>query len=136
VVGHVAEHPRRSVWVGRSTYWTILGNRFAPWLVDLVLARTNVRGQQAPSHDPASDRSNTWSPVPGDAGAHGEFDDEATEHAPLLALTLRPRRTAALAAAAGAVGVGAAALVRGHRRSGSQVFARVTAGRAAGPAGP
>ena len=42
----LAEHPRRSIWVGVSTAYTILGERVAPLLVRAFLARTGVSGQQ------------------------------------------------------------------------------------------
>ena len=51
-VADMAQHPRRSMWVGASTVATILANRIAPALMDRYLARTSVRGQQAPRHDP------------------------------------------------------------------------------------
>lgn len=62
-VAHVAEHPRRVMWIGLPTVLTILGNRVAPALLDHFLARTNVKGQQSPDHDPPAGRSNTWKPV-------------------------------------------------------------------------
>ena len=115
-IAHVAEHPKRSVWVGRSTFETILGNRVAPWFVEWYLARTNVSAQQAPDHDPPSDRTNLWEPVPGDAGAHGAFDDKATTHSPLLAVTLRPVRSALVGVGVAAAAGATAALV-GRGRS-------------------
>ncbi len=54
-VAHVAEHPRRVMWVGLPTALTVLGNRVAPALLDHFLARTNVKGQQSPAHDPAGE---------------------------------------------------------------------------------
>lgn len=115
-IGHVAEHPRRSTWVGHSTFETILGSRVAPWFMEWYLARTNVTAQQAPDHDPAPDRTNLWEPVAGDAGAHGDFDDEATSHSPVLAVTLHRGRTAALGAGAlAASGLVAAAVGRRRR---------------------
>ena len=42
----LAEHPRRNMWVGVSTAYTIIGERLAPWLADLYLAKTGVSGQQ------------------------------------------------------------------------------------------
>ena len=42
----LAEHPRRSIWVGVSTAYTILGERAAPLLVRAFLVRTGVSGQQ------------------------------------------------------------------------------------------
>jgi NAD(P)-dependent dehydrogenase (short-subunit alcohol dehydrogenase family) len=93
-IADMARRPRRSMWVGGSTVATILANRVAPALVDRYLARTNVRAQQAPRHDPPPSRANTWQPVPGDLGAHGEFDDEAHPRSPQAWLTRH--RSAAL----------------------------------------
>ncbi len=42
----LAEHPRRNMWIGISTAYTILGERLAPKLADFYLARTGVSGQQ------------------------------------------------------------------------------------------
>jgi len=67
----------------------------------VVLARANVGAQQAPDHDPSGKRANAnlWKPAPGDAGAHGDFDDEATAHSPALAVTLQPGRSATIGVA-------------------------------------
>lgn len=106
-VAHVAEHPRRSMWVGFPTVLTILGNRFAPSLLDRFLARANVEDQQSPDHDPPGAHSNTWKPVGGpDIAAHGVFDKQAHARSPELWLT---RHRGAVTAAA-LLGVAAAAL--------------------------
>jgi len=82
-VAHVAEHPRRTMWVGLPTALTILGNRVAPSLLDWYLAKTNVKGQQSPDHDPPGGKSNTWEPVYGaEVQAHGSFDERPTRTAP------------------------------------------------------
>jgi len=82
-VAHVAEHPRRTMWVGLPTVLTILGNRVAPSLLDWYLAKTNVKGQQSPDHDPPGGKSNTWEPVYGaEVQAHGSFDEQAYAHSP------------------------------------------------------
>ena len=87
-VAHVAEHPRRTTWVGLPTALTILGNRVAPVLLDRYLARSNVQGQQSPEHDPPGERHNTWEPVYGrEVQAHGSFDDRAHAHSPGLWLS-------------------------------------------------
>ena len=125
-VVHVAEHPRRSLWVGGSTVATILGNRLAPALVEWYLARTNVRAQQAPEHDPPGDRTNIWHAVPEDPGAHGVFGEVSHRHSATLALSLHRRALAV--GAAGAVsavaGVAGAAAGRRHRRPHYQRMAR------------
>lgn len=106
-VAHLAEHPRRTMWVGLPTVLTVLGNRIAPSLLDHFLARTNVEGQQSPQHDPPGERANTWEPVYGsEVQAHGSFDDKAYAHSPeLWVSTHRGLLAAALAGAAGGLGL-------------------------------
>jgi NAD(P)-dependent dehydrogenase (short-subunit alcohol dehydrogenase family) len=110
-IAHVAEHPRRTMWVGLPTALTILGNRFAPLLLDAFLARTNVEGQQSPDHDPPGAQSNTWQPVYGaEVQAHGSFDEQAYAHSPELWVS---RHRGLLAA--GAAAAASAVLVRAAR---------------------
>jgi NAD(P)-dependent dehydrogenase (short-subunit alcohol dehydrogenase family) len=77
-IAYLAEHPRRNMWVGLSTAYTILGERLAPKLLDLYLGRKGVSSQltdrDAPRHG-----SNVFEPRDADAdrGAHGPFDDIA-----------------------------------------------------------
>ena len=71
-----ALHPRREHYVGGSTVAAILGQRIAPPLGDLYLARTGNDAQQ--TDDPERDRpDNLFELVPGDHGAHGQFDSES-----------------------------------------------------------
>jgi hypothetical protein len=89
-VAHVAEHPRRSMWVGLPTVLTILGNRVAPSLLDWYLAKTSVKGQQSPDHDPPGGKSNTWEPVYGaEVQSHGSFDEQAYAYSPELWVSQR-----------------------------------------------
>ncbi len=105
-VAHVAEHPRRVTWVGLPTVLTILGNRVAPALLDHFLARTNVKGQQSPPHDPPAQQSNTWEPVYGaEVQAHGSFDDTAHSRSPELWVSQHRGLLAAVAAAVAVLGV-------------------------------
>ena len=81
-VVYAAEHPkRREYWVGGSTAGTLIANAVAPGLLDRYLARTGFKSQQTGEPRPADEPSNLWRPAdqrPGsDAGAHGEFDDQA-----------------------------------------------------------
>lgn len=109
-VAHVAEHPRRVMWVGLPTSLTILGNRIAPALLDRFLARTNVSGQQSPDHDPPAASSNTWQPVYGnEVQAHGSFDSMSHAHSPGLWVTRHRGLLAGGAAAAAAALVARAA---------------------------
>jgi hypothetical protein len=110
-IAHVAEHPRRTMWVGLPTALTILGNRVAPALLDWYLAKTNVKGQQSPDHDPPGQQHNTWQPVYGDeVAAHGSFDDKAHSRSPELWFS--EHRAAVGAGAALAAGALAAAVTR------------------------
>jgi len=105
-VAHVAEHPRRVTWVGLPTVLTVLGNRVAPALLDHFLARTNVKGQQSPPHDPPGQQSNTWEPVYGaEVKAHGSFDDTAHSRSPELWVSQHRGLLAAGAAAVAVLGV-------------------------------
>ncbi len=92
-----SEHPRRELFVGGSTVATILGNRLAPRLADRYLAATAVDGQQDEEPVEPGRPDDLYEPVPGDPGAHGRFDDEASTRSPTWWLT---RRRAALAASA------------------------------------
>ena len=72
-----AEHYRREWWVGGSTALAIAGNKIAPGIADSYLAR---QGYDAQQHDGAADPhcpNNLDEPVPGDHGAHGDFDNRS-----------------------------------------------------------
>jgi hypothetical protein len=45
-IAYLAEHPRRNMWVGLSTAYTILGERLAPKLLDWYLGRSGVKSPQ------------------------------------------------------------------------------------------
>jgi NAD(P)-dependent dehydrogenase (short-subunit alcohol dehydrogenase family) len=94
----VAEHPRRNIWVGISTAYTILGERVAPALARYYLARTGVKGQQTQADLPRHG-SNVFAPADEDAdrGAHGSFDGEAHSRDPVSWASMH--RDALLAAA-------------------------------------
>jgi NAD(P)-dependent dehydrogenase (short-subunit alcohol dehydrogenase family) len=108
----LAEHPRRNMWIGISTAYTILGERIAPKLADFYLARTGVSGQQIDKELPRLG-SNVDAPRDDDEdqGAHGPFDDKAHATDPVSWLSMH--RRAALGAM-GATGV-TRLLVRRYR---------------------
>ena len=104
-----ARHPRREMWVGRSTPIVIAGNKLAPALADRYLARTGFDAQQ--TDQPVNGdrrRDNLFEPVPGDHGAHGEFDDQAA--ASSLELWASRHQRALLAALGAGILAGAARL--------------------------
>ncbi len=110
---YLAEHPRRNMWVGISTAYTILGERIAPKLLDLYLGRTGVKSQQN-SKDLPRWGSNVFEPQDADVdrGAHGAFDDQAHARDPWLWATTHRAPLAGCLLAAAAL---ATAWMRGHR---------------------
>ncbi|WP_332813729.1 SDR family oxidoreductase [Ramlibacter sp.] len=72
-----ATRPRREFWVGWPAAQAILGHRVIPGLLDRMLGRKAVEGQQSPGPLPSPRPDNLWRPVPGDRGAHGRFDAQA-----------------------------------------------------------
>jgi NADP-dependent 3-hydroxy acid dehydrogenase YdfG len=110
----IAHPERRELKVGYPTVGTIWGNRLVPGLVERYLARTGIEGQQR-DLDVGPDRVDYLdSPVPGDHGAHGDFDDVAIERSLHLAFTTN---RATLLAGTAAVGALLAALLGGRRAS-------------------
>lgn len=101
-VRFVAEHPRRNMWVGTSTVYTILGERFAPKLLDLFLAKSGVPSQQTEDRTPRS-APNMFEPADKDidAGAEGPFTDQQRRRDPQT--WLATHRRAVLTGLAGAV---------------------------------
>jgi NAD(P)-dependent dehydrogenase (short-subunit alcohol dehydrogenase family) len=106
-VRYLVEHPRRNMWVGVSTAYTILGERLAPKLLDLYLGRTGVKSQQTQQDAPRRG-SNVFEPSDQteDAGAHGAFDDQAHARDPLLWASMHRRGLLSAAGAAALAGVG------------------------------
>jgi NAD(P)-dependent dehydrogenase (short-subunit alcohol dehydrogenase family) len=110
-IAWAAEHPRREIWVGLPTVYTIVGEKLVSGLMDRYLARTNIKAQQVPGQpiDPGRRDDNLMEPPPGDPGAHGEFDGRAHARSPQLWLTTHKR------ALAGGAAAGVAALVAAKR---------------------
>jgi hypothetical protein len=111
---HAAEHRRRSMWVGVSTAGTVLGNRVIPGLLDRYLGRTGYSGQQSTQDKRPEIGDNLYEPVPGDHGAHGDFDYRSHEHSPQL--WGNRHRGPLLAALAAGAATGAGVLARRGRR--------------------
>jgi NAD(P)-dependent dehydrogenase (short-subunit alcohol dehydrogenase family) len=105
-IAWAAEHPRRELWVGLPTVYTILGERLVSGLMDRYLARTNIGAQEAKQPiDPEERKDNLFAPPPGDPGAHGAFDDKAHGRSPQLWATTHRGVLAAGAVGAAAVAV-------------------------------
>ena len=62
---YAAQHPRRELWVGLPTVYTILGERVVSGLMDRYLAKTNIGAQEAKQPiDPAERPDNLFGPPP------------------------------------------------------------------------
>jgi NAD(P)-dependent dehydrogenase (short-subunit alcohol dehydrogenase family) len=106
-----ATHRRRQLWVGGSTAATLLANAVAPGLLDRYLGRTGYRSQQTDQPRDPNRPANLWTPVPGDHGAHGRFDDRAHRRSLQLWATTH-RGTVAGLAGAGLAGLAALGMAR------------------------
>ena len=93
-----AHNDRREMYVGYPTVEAIIGNRIAPGFADWYLARNGYEAQQTDAPVEPDRRDNLWEPVPGDHGAHGVFDDRASESSPQLWVSMN-RNWLAIAAA-------------------------------------
>lgn len=113
-VRFLADHPRRNMWVGYSTAYTILGNRIAPWFLDWYMSRTTVSGQLTDADGPRFG-ANVGQPRDdaADRGAHGMFDAKAHRRDPWSWVSMH---RVAVSSAAVVAAVAAAATVRGRRR--------------------
>jgi len=111
-IAYVVDNPRRNMWVGVSTAYTILGNRLAPWLADWYLAKTGVQGQLSQQAGPRFG-SNVFEPQDDDEdrGSHGMFDERAHGSDPWSWVSMH-RKGIAGGALAGVVAAAAALLSR------------------------
>jgi NAD(P)-dependent dehydrogenase (short-subunit alcohol dehydrogenase family) len=98
---YAAHHPnRREYYPAWSSVKAIFGNKLVPSLADRYLARAGYESQQYDGREDPDRPCNLWEPVPGDHGAHGDFDDRARPHSLELRLETHP-----LWLAAGALGL-------------------------------
>lgn len=98
-----ARHRRREISVGLMNTLVILGNKIAPGLADWYLARTGYEGQMTDCPDSPHRPDNLWQALPGDHGAHGEFDDKS--HARSLQLQAAKHRGLVTLAGLGLAGI-------------------------------
>jgi NAD(P)-dependent dehydrogenase (short-subunit alcohol dehydrogenase family) len=94
-----AHHRRREIYVGWPTVKAVVGNKMAAGYADHYLARNGYDSQQYDGFADPHRPDNLWEPVPGDHGAHGQFDDRATYHSAQLWSNLHRGVLAALGAA-------------------------------------
>jgi NAD(P)-dependent dehydrogenase (short-subunit alcohol dehydrogenase family) len=111
-----AGHDRRELSVGVSTVKAIMGDKFIPGMLDHYLAWIGYTSQQTDQPVDLNRPNNLYESVPGDYGAHGEFD----QHARTASLQLRLNMYRGWLALLG-VGVAAAfgwRYANGHRSMG------------------
>ncbi len=75
-----AHHKRRELTVGGMNAILLWGNKFFPGFGDWYLAKTGYDSQQTDERRDPNRPNNLWEPVPGDYGAHGDFDRQAKSH--------------------------------------------------------
>ena len=69
-----ASHPnRREVWVGKTTFQAVIGNKLIPALLDIYIARTAIKGQFERAAPERNTDGNLFKPVPGHHQAEGHF---------------------------------------------------------------
>lgn len=103
IVDAAVNHPRE-VYVGYPTVQTVLGNKLLPGFLDWYLAKTGYKGQQTNQPEDARRDNNLYHPLPGDHGAHGNFDADAWSFSPKYWFQKHPFISAgALALVAGGV---------------------------------
>ena len=106
-----AHQRRREVRVGLSSTIVIAGNKLLPGLGDWYLAKTGYDSQQTDKPVDPDRPDNLYDPVPGDHGAHGNFDEHSHEESPQLWAT----EHLGLLALAGGAGLLAAAVLVGRQ---------------------
>ena len=79
-----AHHPRREFYVGWSSAKAIIANKIAPGMLDHFLAHTGYDSQQYDGAEDPNRAHNLWEPVPGDHGAHGDFNARAKKSSAFL----------------------------------------------------
>ena len=111
-VADAIERPPRELWIGFSAIEAIAGTRVFPGLLDRYLARTGYSAQQTDEPVEPGRPDNLEAPLPGDRGAHGDFDAESRDRS--VELWLRGHRLGLAAAGTALALAGAAALRRKH----------------------
>ncbi len=108
-------HECREVYVGLPTAVILLANKIVPGLLDRYLARRGYDAQQTDGPVDPNRPDNLWEPLPGDRGAHGDFDDRAR---PGDAQWWAATRRGWIALGVGAAGLAAASVQRLSSRAG------------------
>ncbi len=78
-IHHAAHHYRREWNVGLVTDVVLAGNAVAPGFGDYYLGKTGYDSQMTEEPEEPGRPDDLYEPLPGDRGAHGRFDDRASE---------------------------------------------------------
>ncbi|HEY5060978.1 MAG TPA: SDR family oxidoreductase [Gemmatimonadaceae bacterium] len=70
----------RELLVAWPTVKAVVGEKLVPAYIDRKLGRDGYAGEQTATPATPGRPDNLWSPVPGDFGAHGRFDDRAKDN--------------------------------------------------------
>jgi short-subunit dehydrogenase len=79
-----SEHDRREMEVGLPTVLAVEGNKLLAPFMDWYLAHFGYDAQQTSEPAEEGRPDNLWEPLPGDWGAHGNFEDRAASSSPQL----------------------------------------------------
>jgi NAD(P)-dependent dehydrogenase (short-subunit alcohol dehydrogenase family) len=74
---YAVHHGRDELWVGGSSVKAIVGDKIIPRALDRYLAWTGYDSQQTDVPEDPDRKDNLYEALPGDAGAHGDFDDRS-----------------------------------------------------------
>ncbi|MGH7848275.1 MAG: SDR family oxidoreductase [Candidatus Binatia bacterium] len=106
-----AHQDRTEIYVGWPTVKAIVGNKIAPRVADWYLARNGYESQQTDVPAEPARPDNLWQSLPGDRGAHGEFDARARSWSAQFWLS----KNRSLLAFAGAVAAGLLVMARRNK---------------------
>jgi NAD(P)-dependent dehydrogenase (short-subunit alcohol dehydrogenase family) len=109
-----AHNERRELYVGWPTIKAVVGDKVAPGLADWYLSKAGYDAQQTDEPVAPDRRDNLWEPVPGDHGARGRFDEQASGSSQQLWATTH-RGLFALAGVGALLGAAAAKLLLNAR---------------------
>lgn len=99
-----AYNRKRELYVGLPAWKAIVGNKFIPGLLDHYLAKKGYEGQLTEETNNHDTPNGLWEPVKGKKfTAHGNFDDRAASHSPMLWLNTKGLLPVAIFIAAGAL---------------------------------
>lgn len=89
-IAYASTHNRREIFVAYPTFQAIIGNKFFPGILDRMMGKTGIDGQQTDEPEDPNRPNNLWEPVPGNHSAHGTFDKIAKSKSPTLWFSMHP----------------------------------------------